>query len=79
VVLSVSAVKYRKNVSRREGLLPSKFFALYFFNPVTVDAVFSEIDFQGLDSDTRGVPTTTHSLCSKLKCLVVILYITIFI
>lgn len=47
MVLSVSAVKYRKNVSLREGLLPSKFFALYFFNLVTVDAVFSEIDFQG--------------------------------
>ena len=76
MVLSVSAVRYRKNISLIEGLLPSKFFALHFFNLVTVDAVFSEIDFQGLDSDTRGVPATS---CSKHKCLVVFQYITIFI
>ena len=79
VVLSVSAVKYWKNISLREGLLPSKFFAPFFFNLVTIDAVFSEIDFQGLDNDTRGFPTTNHSLCSKHKCLVVLLYNTIFI
>ena len=71
VVLSVSAVKYRKNISLREGLLPYKFLTFYFFNLVTFEAVFSEIDFQGLDNDTRGVPTTTHSLCSKHKYLVV--------
>jgi hypothetical protein len=77
VVLSVSAVKYWNNISLREGLFPSKFFALCFFNLVTVDAVFSEIDFQGLDSDTGGIPTTNTSLCSKHKCLVVLLYIAI--
>jgi hypothetical protein len=41
-----------------EGLLPSKFFALYFFILVTVEDVFSELHIQGLDTDTRGVPTT---------------------
>jgi len=79
VVLSVSALKYWKNISRREGKLPSRYFALYFFNLIIVDALFSEIDFQRLDNDTRGVPTTTPSLCSKHKCLAVLLYITIFI